>query len=192
MPRVVGLVLAAVLLSALPLCAGDGVVAITTADPSCPDQSGSRFVDCGNGTVTDNETGLVWLKDATCYDMLIPWFNAMATAQGLSTGHCGLSDNSLPGDWRLPSRDEWADMIADAAALGCMPSITNDAGDACWVSGDPGSSFVGVIGTFFWASSTDSANVDVAVVANLFLGDPDQDDAKAGSGGAMWPVRYGQ
>jgi hypothetical protein len=46
--------------------AGDGVVALQTADPSCPDDSGDRYVDCGNGTVTDNDTGLVWLKQANC------------------------------------------------------------------------------------------------------------------------------
>jgi hypothetical protein len=46
--------------------AGDGVVALQTADPSCPDDSGKIYVDCGNGTVTDNRTGLVWLKNADC------------------------------------------------------------------------------------------------------------------------------
>ena len=39
--------------------ASGGVVALQTADPSCPDDSGDIYVDCGNGTVTDNRTGLV-------------------------------------------------------------------------------------------------------------------------------------
>ncbi len=47
--------------------AGDGLVALQTADPSCPDDSGNIYIDCGNGTVTDNRTGLVWLKRANCF-----------------------------------------------------------------------------------------------------------------------------
>ena len=47
--------------------AGDGVVALQTADPSCrglPFQADYIYVGCGNGTVTDNRTGLVWLVNA--------------------------------------------------------------------------------------------------------------------------------
>ena len=29
--------------------AGDGLVALQTADPSCPDDSGNIYVNCGNG-----------------------------------------------------------------------------------------------------------------------------------------------
>ena len=50
-----------------PASAGDGVVALQTAAPTCPDDSGDRYVDCDNGTVTDNETGLVWLANADCF-----------------------------------------------------------------------------------------------------------------------------
>ena len=31
----------------------------------------ARFTDNGNDTVTDNTTGLIWLKDANCFDRSI-------------------------------------------------------------------------------------------------------------------------
>jgi hypothetical protein len=37
------------------------------AAPPCFDNSGNRYVDCGNGTVTDIVTGLIWLKTANCF-----------------------------------------------------------------------------------------------------------------------------
>jgi hypothetical protein len=42
------------------------VVALQTVVPSCADDSANRCVDCGNGTVTNNDTGLVWLANADC------------------------------------------------------------------------------------------------------------------------------
>ena len=37
----------------------------TRADGPCFDNT-NRYVDCGNGTVTDTVTGLIWLKQADC------------------------------------------------------------------------------------------------------------------------------
>lgn len=61
-----------------------------------------RFVDDNNGTVTDNLTGLVWLKNANCFDQRT-WGDALAAANGLASGQCGLSDSSTAGQWRLPN-----------------------------------------------------------------------------------------
>lgn len=63
-----------------------------------------RFLDNGNGTVTDSMTGLIWLKQADCIHGT--WSDAMATIQKLATGRCGLSDNSTAGSWRMPNRNE--------------------------------------------------------------------------------------
>ena len=39
--------------------AGDGVVALQTAAASCADPTSTdRYIDCGNGTVTDNDPHL--------------------------------------------------------------------------------------------------------------------------------------
>jgi hypothetical protein len=63
-----------------------------------------RFVDNNNGTVTDTETGLIWLKQANCIDQ--PWSVAIATVNSLANGQCGLADGSSAGQWRMPNRNE--------------------------------------------------------------------------------------
>jgi hypothetical protein len=171
--------------------ASEGLVALQTAAPACPDDSGDIYVDCGNGTVTDNRTGLVWLKQAnclakcsggggqpcaadsdcpvghTCDATFVDWPTAMEFVAGLSdkpatsaaADHdCGLSDGSSPGEWRLPSIEEWEAMVADALGVdgdpNCVstpPTITNDSGLGCWVSGP--SSFTGVVASGYWSAS---------------------------------------
>ena len=61
-----------------------------------------RFTDNGNGTVTDNHSGLIWLKNANCFDRQ-DWSTAMTLARRLSSGDCGLRDGSGAGQWRLPN-----------------------------------------------------------------------------------------
>ena len=70
------LALGSLLLLSCPVVvtAGDGIVALQTADPSCRNNSDNTHIDCGNGTVTDNWTGLVWLKDANCLGTVVDWY----------------------------------------------------------------------------------------------------------------------
>jgi hypothetical protein len=186
--------------------AGEGLVSLQSADPSCPDSSGTIYVDCANGTVTDNRTGLVWLKNANCLGVPVDWYTAMGFVAGLSdesadsfaaTHDCGLADGSSPGEWRLPSVSEWEAMIVDAVGLSgapdCTvtpPTITNDSGLGCWVSGP--SSFTGVIAADYWAAGTFAGVPTAAWGVNL---------SYAGVGGPfgknfdnlyVWPVRGGQ
>jgi hypothetical protein len=109
---------------------------LTRAAGPCFDST-NRYVDCGNGTVTDTVTGLIWLKDAYCLGSW-DWTTANQAAAGLKTGGCGgtLADGSSPGDWRLPTKAEWTATMAKALELGCgYPQITNDAGTACYTVG---------------------------------------------------------
>jgi len=69
-----------------------------------------RFIDQGDGTVRDNLTGLIWLKEADCFGMP-PWGQALSFANGLASGQCWLSDGSHAGDWRLPNREELESLI---------------------------------------------------------------------------------
>ena len=62
-----------------------------------------RFTDNVDGTVTDNLTGLVWLKNANCF-VQTNWTSAIIDANQLASGSCSLSDGSAAGDWRLPNR----------------------------------------------------------------------------------------
>src|SRR5215475_11535304 len=50
-----------------------------------------RFTDNNNGTITDNLTGLIWLKNASCFGTQV-WDTAITSANGLANGQCGLSD----------------------------------------------------------------------------------------------------
>jgi len=54
-------------------------------------------------TVTDNLTGLIWLKDANCSSFFAPlsWL-MLSSLQWIIRGYCGLTDGSSAGDWRLP------------------------------------------------------------------------------------------
>ncbi|MHB8708524.1 MAG: Lcl C-terminal domain-containing protein [Desulfuromonadales bacterium] len=69
-----------------------------------------RFTDNGNGTITDNLTGLIWLKNANCFGGKI-WTGALSSANTLASGTCGLTDGSVAGDWRLPNKKELESLI---------------------------------------------------------------------------------
>lgn len=70
----------------------------------------TRFTDNSDGTVTDNLTKLIWLKNANCWGQET-WADALSYANGLANGECGLTDGSSPGDWRLPSATEMLSLI---------------------------------------------------------------------------------
>ena len=74
----------------------------TTGAYSTPSYSGSaaRFVDNGDGTVTDNMTALIWTRNAGCFGTK-NWSQALTAANQLASGACGLTDGSIPGQWRL-------------------------------------------------------------------------------------------
>jgi len=127
----------------------------TSADGPCFDNV-NRYVDCGNGTVTDTVTGLIWLKQADC---LPPgdWSAANQSAAGLKDGDCGLSDNSSPGDWRLPVREEWeATVVSRLSGVGglCVPALVNDAWTSCYGNGT--TSLQDVAAAVYWAAGPTS------------------------------------
>jgi len=96
----------------------------------------TRFINNQNGTVTDNLTGLVWLKNASCFAPAA-WPTALADANQLASGACGLSDGSTEGQWRLPNLNE-LESVVDVSASN--PAVT------------PGSPFSNVAGIVYWTS----------------------------------------
>ncbi len=168
--------------------AGEGAVAITSAAVSCDDGSGNRYVDCGNGTVTDTQTGLVWLKNANCFGAL-RWQEAMTVVAGLASGDCGLSDGSRPGDWRLASLGEWQATVADAVLLSCVsPTLTDNTGALCLAAGV--TSFTNIQSSVYWTASTVPATPGNARTITLVNGMPSL-FAKTNVN-FFWAVRYGQ
>jgi len=60
-----------------------------------------RFVDCGNGIITDNLTGLMWEQAPTTTQK--SWLDALAYVADLTLGEFS--------DWRLPNRNELRSMV---------------------------------------------------------------------------------
>ena len=80
-----------------------------------------RFTNNGNGTATDNLTGLIWLTNANCIhtlntsfdidgvagDGMVTWQHALNFVAGINAGTYNCDDTSNGGaqqtDWRLPN-----------------------------------------------------------------------------------------
>jgi len=133
-----------------------------------------RFTDNGNGTVRDNLTGLIWLKQANCFGFQM-WQNALHAANALAHGNCGLLDGSAAGDWRLPNIKELQSLIDVGQVNPALP---------------PGHPFSNVLLTEYWSSSTFAASPDSAWVVNVSVALTGA-NAK-GLSGPVWPVRGGQ
>lgn len=98
-------------------CKGTGQDGEIRAGVRWPDP---RFTDNGDGTVTDNLTGLVWLKNADPFGFKT-WQQALDECNKLSSGDYGLSDGSKPGDWRLPNIKEIESLVDYDRAGPCLP-----------------------------------------------------------------------
>jgi hypothetical protein len=153
----------------------------TRAAGACSDFF-NRYVDCGNGTVTDTVTGLVWLKDAGCFTG-VTYPQGRSRAAALAHGQCGLTDNSSAGDWRLPTAEEWRTTVAQARELQCIgPALTDDTGLGC-IENSGNSS----VPTF---QPTSFTNLRAQYwSANASAGDPRDADAVVLSFGSVNPIR---
>ena len=116
------------------------------------------------GRMTDNLTGLIWLKQANCLGVKT-WGEALAAVATLKSGHCGLSDGSRAGDWRLPNVRELHSLI-DFAYFD--PALSNAAGTGPY----NGDTFTGggQTTTYCWSSTTYAQNTGNAWGVNLNRG----------------------
>jgi hypothetical protein len=69
-----------------------------------------NFTDNGDGTVTDNVTGLIWQQQEDNPNTLYNWYQAAgvyhATYNGAKRSACGETRTAGYSDWRLPSKRE--------------------------------------------------------------------------------------
>jgi Protein of unknown function (DUF1566) len=69
-----------------------------------------RFTDNSDGTVSDNLTGLKWLKNSNCSGLKVYWATANSYMSELNTsqtmGGIDCGDTGGATDWRLPSLNE--------------------------------------------------------------------------------------
>ena len=139
-----------------------------------PAWTGVRFTDNGDGTVTDNLTALIWLKNANCFGAR-NWATTLGDANALASGSCGLSDGSSAGGWRLPNGNELHSLIDLAQSNPALPA---------------GHPFTGVQVNLYWTSTTVDYNTPGVVVVAMSNGAP----VGAIKTGFLfvWPVRGGQ
>ncbi len=157
-------------------------------DPPCF-QNKNRYVDCGNGTVHDTVTNLIWLKDANCFTEETQWAAANNLAAGLRDGSCDLTDGSSPGDWRLPTKEEWEATVERADTLTCSdPCLVNTPGTACYTEGPQ--PFTGVESYYYWSSNTYADDPRRAYYLHLEFGNVNH-NVKINQY-YVWPVRGGQ
>jgi hypothetical protein len=134
-----------------------------------------RFTDNLDGTVTDNLTGLIWLKHANCFGTRT-WNDALSVSNNLASGACGLTDGSVAGDWRLPNRKEWESLIDFGQSSPALP---------------PGYPFEVYFFDHYWSSTTVAYDPYSAWNVELYVGNFAGNYLKA-SMFAVWPVRGGQ
>jgi len=144
-----------------------------------------RFTDNSNGTLTDNLTGLIWLKNANCTATAggivktsgtLTWDNALTWSNSLASGTCGLTDGSSAGQWRLPNRFE-------------LESLVNygQGNSATWLNGQ---GFVNVRNEVYWSSSTGANSTSDAWYVYMVAGGVVTNSKLEYY--YVWPVRGGQ
>ena len=133
-----------------------------------------RFTDNGDGTVTDNLTGLIWLKNANCFSERM-WSEALSDCNGLERGECGLTDGSNAGDWRLPNYKELISLIDAEYIYPALP---------------PGHPFIGGASYWYWTSTSDMNYGGLLALRILFAWCQMEPDNK-NSLNYVWPVRGG-
>jgi len=132
-----------------------------------------RFIDNADGTITDNLTGLMWLKDVNCFGSKT-WQGALDTVADFDVNPGNYSCKSYTAvydDWRLPNRKE-------------LHSLTDFSQyDPALPSGHP---FLNVQSDYYWSSTTYTFYT-YAWGVNIYNGD-------VGGGNKsninyLWPVR---
>jgi hypothetical protein len=173
-------------------CANTGQDGDKKAGVTWPSQ---RFTDNGDGTVTDNLTGLIWLKDANCTDAaggiprdggLLNWPAALVWCNNLAHGACGLTDRSAAGDWRLPNVNELKSLVDHSRHDPDLPA---------------GHPFSRVQPVWYWSSTSNPVYTAGAFNVGLSRGSIHVTDKvpgrfgssnvsdKRGSALGVWPVR---
>ena len=137
-----------------------------------------RFMDNKDGTVTDNLTGLIWLKNTNCLGMM-DWKGAILAAKSLKDGDCGpdpaltLSDGSSAGDWRLPSMHELCLLIDYSKRNPALPDS--------YIFPDFPSGY-------YWSATTLDHHPGLVWIVYMESGTTCYDDIKSHAG-HIWPVR---
>lgn len=163
-----------------------------------------RFLDNGDGTVTDKLTGLIWLKDANCiateypaYDQdgdlgdgRVTWQHALDFVAGINSGaypKCGATHT----DWRLANLRE---LLSLTNYNFSFPCLSNAEGTGKYETGDPFYLEVPTVYTGdsdYWASTSDANDpLNDAWLLNYIDGQVIR--GSKGVAAYVWPIRDAQ
>jgi hypothetical protein len=145
---------------------------------------GTRWCDNGDGTVTDLTTCLVWLKKAD-WGNLKQWreegdythnddAHTRASILKAGTSDADLSDGSVEGDWRLPTKTELNGLAhgTDSVSSGSMQAFTGVQDYSYWSS-----TTYATRPTLAWSVAMDTDVLHVGGKTNFYF---------------VWPVRPGR
>ncbi len=137
-----------------------------------------RFSDHGNGTVTDNLTGLVWTKNANAPGPSACSPSVTKTWQGALDHMSCLNTNAYLGrtDWRLPNKKELHSLINYSRFNPVLPS---------------GHPFLNVHPLYYWSSTTNALNPAKAWILAIQHGYDYSGNDKTINSIAVWPVSSG-
>jgi len=135
-----------------------------------------RFTDNGNGTVTDNLTGLIWLLDANRFGGK-SWDDALSVCNTLAADGTNLTDGSSAGDWRLPNVREIFTLIDFGQSWPCL-SLGHPFTNVQFQS------------DYYWSSSTNGDDPVFAWIVHMAEGIV-INRSKSADGRYVWPVRAG-
>ncbi len=116
----------------------------------------ATFTDNGDGTISDNNTGLMWMKKTADINNIgnlddtdkVSWVDAIHYCETLEfAGH---------SDWRLPNVKEISSIADKNESLPSVPPVFED-----------------VIAGYYWSSTTITGNALVAWFINLYNGQLD-------------------
>jgi hypothetical protein len=133
-----------------------------------------RFTDHGDGTVTDNLTGLMWAKNANLPHGYKTWQEALDYIKSVNNG-AGLASYD---DWRLPNRKELFSLINRSK---------EDPGNPALPAGYP---FESVQSNSYWSSTSHVFKTNYAWVVKVWSGY--MHFRSKSSKYCVWPVRSGQ
>ena len=107
-----------------------------------------RFQDNGDGTVKDNLTGLIWMKNVNCWGDL-SWGEALLKIKYLNSGNevCGGYTGNQT-DWRLPNVNELESLVEYG-----NKALKND---SALQTGHP---FKEIVSYRFWSSTIAESNI---------------------------------
>ena len=116
-----------------------------------------HFTENGDGTITDNWSKLIWLKNIDCLGEKT-WAEALSIGNLLADGICDLTDDSSSESWRAPYKNELQSLLDPGNFSPVLP---------------PKHPFLGIKAGCYWLSETGqdgSVNVNFMYIGHGGVG----------------------